>query len=291
MKKIILYSIAVILLSSCLRLDSNLFNPKKIIEYKLDKFEDVISFGSKFDIDPKYVELFTLQSDPKGENVKIYALYIGDQSRIGQDTVILYNHGNYAHMDYYWQRAKLLANVGAKNRYGVMMIDYRGFGLSEGTPTEQGLYKDVEAALNWLKSKGLTEQRLVTYGFSLGSAPTTQLNAFDSPIKSSKIILEAPFASSEVFVKSAASISLPASYFVNLKIQNAENIKKINVPFLWLHGKEDDFISIQHGEIIFNNYNGTYKEAHRIEKAEHGNIPYVLTAEEYIDILNKFIVK
>ena len=80
-------------------------------------------------------------------------------------------------MDFYWQRAKLLANVGGKNKYGVLMIDYRGYGMSEGKPSEEGMYTDVNTALNWLKKSGLTNDRLVMYGFSLGTAPACELTA------------------------------------------------------------------------------------------------------------------
>ena len=48
-------------------------------------------------------------------------------------------------MDSYWQRTKLLANVGGTNNYGVMTFDYQGYGLSSGTPSEAGMYDDADA--------------------------------------------------------------------------------------------------------------------------------------------------
>lgn len=80
-------------------------------------------------------------------------------------------------MDFYWSRVQLLANTGGKNHYGVLMVDYRGYGLSEGKPTEEGLYADVDARLQWLKTSWLSNERLVMYGFSLGSAPATKSTA------------------------------------------------------------------------------------------------------------------
>ena len=77
----------------------------------------------------------------------------------------MYCHGNKWHMDFYWQRAKLLAHTNGKNKYGVLMMDYRGFGMSEGDPTENGMYADVNACMKWLKDKGLTNSRLIIYGF------------------------------------------------------------------------------------------------------------------------------
>ena len=73
----------------------------------------------------------------------------------------------------------------------VLIVDYRGYGKSEGIPTEEGMYEDVRAAMNWLKSWGVPTQQIINYGFSLGSAPATDLMAFgmdgDYP---NKLILE-----------------------------------------------------------------------------------------------------
>ncbi len=178
-------------LSSCLRLDDNLYNGSKLTEYKFDKYEGEQDFilDSSYNIPASKFNYFTLES--KGEkdknSFKIHCVYLGDMSRIGIDTVILYCHGNKDHMDFYWQRAKLLANTGGKDRYGVMMFDYRGYGLSEGKPTEEGMYADADACMRWLKAKGLTGNRFVIYGFSLGTAPACELTANPRALTPQKI--------------------------------------------------------------------------------------------------------
>ncbi|HEX2901021.1 MAG TPA: hypothetical protein VHS96_14985, partial [Bacteroidia bacterium] len=130
------------LLSGCFRLDSNLYNPvDTITAYLGDAYPETDDWDvvpdSSFRLADSMVHLFTLGSQAPGETTPttIHALYLGDESRIATDTVILYCHGNYGHMDVYWQRAKILANLGGKHRFGVLMMDYRGFGLSEGTAT------------------------------------------------------------------------------------------------------------------------------------------------------------
>ena len=175
MKKLFIVTIITILLSSCFRLDDNLFSPDdKITEYKLENYEGEQHFvlDDSYAIPSNLVSIFTLNSQAPSESspTTIYAIYIGDINTISTDTVIVYCHGNSNHMDYYWQRAKLLANCGGKNNYGVLMVDYRGYGLSEGEPSEDGLYADVDAALNWLKGNGLSDDKLVIYGYSMGSA-------------------------------------------------------------------------------------------------------------------------
>lgn len=293
--------IGIILListSSCLRLDDNLFNQSttKIAAYYLDNYTGSVDFR----LDPTYkiadslVHLFTLSSQAANEAkaTTIYALYLGDISRIATDTVIMYCHGNKDHMDFYWQRAKLLANTGKKNRFGVLMIDYRGFGLSEGKPTENGMYADVEAALQWLKNKGLTNSRLVMYGFSVGSAPATKLAAHPQNMIPSKLMLEAPFASAAIMVKDGSALLMPKSFFTDVEVNNAEEIKLVNQPFFWIHGEADDFLNINtHGLTVYNNYNGTYKEAHRIPNAGHGSVPNTMGFENYLKIVADFITK
>ncbi len=298
MKKIIFLTFIVLALTSCLRLDDLLYNPNttKITEYKLDNYFGDTDFrlDLSYQIPDSLVKIFLLSSrDPNESNAtSIYAVYIGDVNRIATDTVIMYCHGNFDHMDAYWQRAKLLANTKSKNRFGVLMIDYRGFGLSEGKPSEKGLYADVDAGLIWLKSKGLTDSRLVIYGFSMGTAPATKISAENYAMKPSKLILEAPFASAEVMVQDASGLAMPGAFVTDLKINNAEEIKKVQQPFFWIHGEEDDFLKIDtHGAVVFNNYTGTYKEAHRIPNAGHSTIPNTLGFQNYLNAVGDFITK
>jgi pimeloyl-ACP methyl ester carboxylesterase len=293
MRNILYIAFTTLILASCQRLDALLFNPdNSITEYLLDDYHsDHYSFfelDSSFDIPDSLIDVFIL---PSQEENDIYAIYIGDQSKIASDTVIIYNHGNSGTMDWYWQRAKLLANCGEKNRFGVLMIDYSGFGMSGGTPSEESLYSDVDLALKWLKNKGLTSERLIMYGFSMGTAPTCELTSKPRTLTPFKIILEAPFASAEVMVQDGSQLAMPGSFLTNLKIDNAEEIKNVNQPLLWIHGKADDFVQISHGETVFANHNGLFKEAIRIDEAEHSTCPQTLGLTIYNQIVLDFILR
>lgn len=288
----------VTLTQGCLRLDSNLFNPDTTItEYLHDaypKTEDWdITLDATYSIPDSLIHDFTLESKGIGEEdaVQIRATYIGDIQRIATDTVILYCHGNYAHMDVYWQRAKALANLGWKNRFGVLMMDYRGFGLSDGTASEQGMYNDVQACVDWLKTMGLTDDRYIMYGFSLGSAPATQLTAHPEGLTPSKLILEAPFASAEMMAQEGTGLAVPGSFFTNLKIDNAEEIKLVQQPFLHIHGIDDSFLSFEnHGMSVWNNYQGEYGEQAAIPGAGHGTIVKTMGIEAYSALMLGFIL-
>lgn len=289
--------IAFVVFSSCLRLDDNLYNlTDKITEYKLDNYtgEQDFILDNSYHIPDSMIHIFTLSSQTSNESTakNIYAIYIGQISRIQTDTVIMYCHGNKWHMDFYWQRAKLLAHTSGKNKYGVLMIDYRGYGLSEGKPSEDGMYADVDAALQWLKLNGLSNSRLMMYGFSMGTAPTCELTNKPRSMTPSKFILEAPFASADVMANDGSGLNMPGSFFTNLKIDNAEEIKTINQAFCWIHGTNDNFLNINtHGEVVYKNYNGIYKEAHRIPGADHGEIPVKMGFDNYLNTLSTFIRK
>ena len=294
--KVIMFFV-LLLFSSCLRLDDNFYNLEdKITEYKLDNYtgEQDFILDNSYHIADSLIHHFTLSSKGPQDNnaTTIHAIYIGSIANIQTDTVIMYCHGNKWHMDFYWQRAKLLAHTSGKNKYGVLMIDYRGYGLSEGKPTEDGLYADVDAALQWLKLKGLTNNRLMIYGFSMGSAPACELTNKPRSMTPSKLILEAPFASADVMANDASGLNMPGSFFSNLKIDNAEEIKTISQPFCWIHGNNDNFLNINtHGEVVFKNYHGIYQEAHRISGADHGEIPAKMGFTNYVNTLSNFIRK
>lgn len=296
MKKWIYICLAVLFVS-CMKLDSNLFNnDNKITEYKLDDYNGEQDFvlDASYTISQDKIHLFDLssQTDQESSPTTIKALYIGDMSRIGADTVILYCHGNKWHMDFYWQRAKLMAHTNGKNNYGVMMMDYRGYGLSAGRPTEEGMYADVDACMKWLKEHGLTGDRLIIYGFSLGSAPSCELSANPRSLKPSKLILEAPFGSSAIMVQDASQLNMPAEYFTDIKIDNAEEIKKVDQPLLWIHGTNDNFLNYKtHGQVVYNNYKGSYKAKFMVEGADHGEVPEKMGFETYLNTLGDFIRK
>ncbi len=296
MKKIYILIIGSILLSSCFKLDDNVFNADELTEYKLDDFDGEQDFvlDASYAISDSLIALFTLNSKMSNESSpkSIYAVYIGNMDSIATDTVIMYCHGNKSHMDFYWQRAKLLANVGGKNNYGVLMVDYRGYGMSQGSPSEEGMYTDVNVALDWLKQSGLTNDRLIIYGFSLGTAPSCELTAQPRAMTPAKLILEAPFASAAVMVNDASVLAMPASFVTSLKIDNAEEIKKVNQPLMWLHGNKDNKHNIlTHGQVVYSNHQGAFKESHIVSGADHSDLPVIYGFGVYCEAVNSFIKK
>jgi len=288
---------SLVLFSSCnKRLDDFLFNgDNTIAEYKLDLFEGPVSLdlpGTYF-IPDHYIHQFSYTIQSEGKDLSIAAIFTGDLSKISTDTVILYCHGNRDHMDFYWPRQKIYSHLGNIARFGVLMIDYPGYGLSDGKTTEENMYASVDGALQWLKTQGLTDDRLVMFGFSLGSAPVCKVAGEQNfAMNPSKIILEAPFASAEKMIQDAALLAMPSSYFVNVKIENAEQIKNVGVPFLWIHGEADDFLEIsKHGKVVYENYEGLSKTKVIVPGGGHESTPAILGFENYSSALLEFITK
>jgi pimeloyl-ACP methyl ester carboxylesterase len=295
MKKLLLLFILSLSLFSCRkRLDSFLFNPSQIESYQLDAYtgELTLDLGGQFSVPESMIHQFQLNVELEKGTSKMSAIYVGDLNRIATDTVILYCHGNKDHMDFYWPRQKLYANTGGLGRYGVLMFDYPSFGLSEGKASEENMYRTTAAAIQWLKDQGLQKERFVIFGFSLGSAAACEVAAHPTEyaLEPSKLILEAPFASAEVMIQDAALLSMPGSFLVDLKIDNATEIKKVSIPLLWIHGEADSFLTVKsHGQPVFDNKTQGYKESYLVPGGEHETTPFVAGYQNYMDKIAAFI--
>ncbi len=287
----ILAFISVLLFLASCNLDENMFNPDTgISSYQLDNYtgETDIEVGPAYDIADSNIYLFKIpKSIERGYD--LWAVYVGDTARIKSDTVILYCHGNRDHMDFYWPRAKLLANIGAKHRYGVLMIEYQGFGLSGGEASQDNLVSDTEEAMQWLLSKGLSDSRLIIYGFSLGSYPATYFTANPTDLNPAILVLENPFASTDVMLQDASGLAMPSEFVTTASFNNVDLIKSVYQPFIWFHGIEDDFLNMEtHGEVVYKNYRGPRSKAIRVDGGTHSNVPYAYGYDNYLNELSTF---
>lgn len=289
----ILLITVLITLHSCLDLGPLLFNPDNTItEYLWDENPDNWYFDEdkEFTIKENEFNYFQLESVHEGESANIHALYLGDLESISTDTIIVYCHGNSTHMDVYYPRAQLLYYTGEQSKYGVMMMDYRGFGLSTGTSSESSLISDVEACIQWLKDRGLTEDRMILYGFSLGSIPAVSLAANPRSLKANKLMLEAPIGSMNTMSQNGSALSMPISFFADLNTNNIELIKEVKQDLLWIHGLDDGFLDYTtHGEAIYNNHDSDYKISVPVRGGDHGDTPFIMGIEKYMLEMETYI--
>jgi fermentation-respiration switch protein FrsA (DUF1100 family) len=157
--------------------------------------------------------------------------------------VVLYFHGNGGHIGRRGERLRRFAGQG----YGVLMLEYRGYGGNPGKPSEAGLYADAEAALAFLERRSIAAERLVLWGESLGSAIALYLAA-GRPVAA--IVLEAPFTS----VAALAQLHypfVPAAILVRDRFDCRSRIARIISPLLVLHGGSDRIVPIRFGHELF----------------------------------------
>jgi fermentation-respiration switch protein FrsA (DUF1100 family) len=159
--------------------------------------------------------------------------------------VIAYFHGNGGHIGYRTGRLRQFAEHG----YGVLMLEYRGYGGNPGTPTEIGLYADAAAALNFLDQQGIRPGRVVLYGESLGSGVAVRLAAQRDI---AALILEAPFTSVAEVAQHHYSFFVPAAMLVRDRFDSRSLIGEVKVPILVLHGERDRIVPMRFGRALFD---------------------------------------
>jgi fermentation-respiration switch protein FrsA (DUF1100 family) len=158
--------------------------------------------------------------------------------------VVVYFHGNGGHIGYRSDRLRRFARDG----YGVLMLEYRGYGGNPGSPSEAGFYADGAAALDFLDQQGIVPNQLVLYGESLGTAVAVQM-AGQREIAG--LILEAPFTS----VAEVAQYHypfVPASLLVRDRFDSLSSVSMVKVPILVLHGGRDTVIPIRLGRALLD---------------------------------------
>jgi hypothetical protein len=173
---------------------------------------------------------------------------------------IAYFHGNGGHIGYRAARARIFAEAG----YGVFLLSYRGYGSNAGKPTEEGLYADARAALDFLVAQGIPPERTILYGESLGTAVAVRMAV---ERKVAAVILEAPFTS-------AASLAqhhypfVPAKWLLQDRFDSSARIAEVRAPILVLHGTEDRVTPSRFGETLFAAAREP-KELHLLSGAGH----------------------
>ena len=145
--------------------DTEFFEPTKTNEYQLDIFSGNTDFllPDIFNINNTLINRISFTSFDGSSEATIHGLYIGDLSEASSRKIIVYSHDNSGNLDNYWPRIKLLANLGL-DEYHILAIDYRGYGKSGGTPSEEAFYADTNAALQWLKdTHQVIDEQIVLY--------------------------------------------------------------------------------------------------------------------------------
>ena len=179
------------------------------------------------------------------DGVRIHGWYFPNESA---ELVVIMSHGNAGNISGRIGIAETLLNSGA----AVVLYDYRGFGQSEGKPTESGLYKDIEAVVHYLKAeKGYNENDMVMYGRSLGGAvaayAATQFDLRGLVLDSAFQNLRAMIRDAYPFVPTAlARYRFPTDEYL---------IQLDGLPIMIMHSPGDEIVSYKQGQLLYEMIN------------------------------------
>jgi pimeloyl-ACP methyl ester carboxylesterase len=285
-----IFLFTIILLAGCLSLDPFLFNGEELSGYQFDNYTGARECSDAIDsIGPLQPSDTIRQTMLKSGAERIAAVFLAkktwNNATASNDTVILYFHGNAKHLDYNWPRVRLLYATG----YAVFAIDYRGFGMSSGTATEDGLYQDGHAAMSFLRDS-LGNPHIMLYAYSLGSIIGCEMTFRDAVHRIDRLMLEAPIGSIPTLVEDGSYLNLPGSYLSTFKGNNAEKIKSIFIPLLWIHGTQDETVYREtNGLLVWNNYHGQEGYFIRVDGGTHATCLQKVGYENYISCMRDFI--
>ncbi len=186
---------------------------------------------------------------------------------------ILFSHGNAEDLGDLRPFLQKLHQMG----FAVFAYDYHGYGTSKGTPSEQNVYQDINAAYNYLHQKlGISANQIIIYGRSVGSGPSLEL-ASRQPVAG--LILESAFIT-------AFRVLTRIPIFPFDKFRNIDKIKQFHGPVLIMHGTVDEVVPFWHAETLFATANEP-KLFVPIAGAGHNNLVEV-AGDRYVQAIKKF---
>lgn len=194
--------------------------------------------------------------------------------------VLLWCHGNAGNILHRLENLVLLHRIGLS----VFLFDYRGYGRSGGTPSEEGLYLDALAAYDCLiTTKRVPPERIILFGRSLGAAVAGTLA---SRRPAAGLILESAFPSIEALAR-LHYWGLPAHWFVQAKYNLADRLREIHRPVLVIHGDRDSIVPLQMGRMVFAAAHPP-KDLYIVTGADHNDLVFV-GGTPYFERLKRFV--
>jgi len=175
------------------------------------------------------------------DRVTVHGWFIAGRT----ERVLLFFHGNAGNISHRLDSIRLFHDLGLS----VLIIDYRGYGQSNGRTTESGIYRDADAAWRYLiEDRGLAASDIVIFGRSLGASVAARLAAQQQPLA---LIVESSFTSVPDIAQELYPW-LPARWLSRLNHATRVHIQDVRCPVLVVHSRDDEIIPFHHGEAIFS---------------------------------------
>jgi len=212
------------------------------------------------DVNLEYEDVRIQTSD----GLALQGWFISGKAETGPNVTWLWFHGNGGNIGH---RIGELALAHHRTEANIFIFDYRGYGESEGAPSEKGTYLDSRAVMEYLSSRSDVDSgRIVYLGHSLGAAVAVELALTQPPMA---MVLVSPFAS----VHDMANLTLPFSpigWLLRNHYDSISRIQQLDVPVLVLHGDQDETVPINQGRKLYRAANQP-KRFQVLEGAAHNN--------------------
>lgn len=210
------------------------------------------------------------------DGTRLHGWYIPRQE---SDQVILFFHGNAGNISHRGESVAIFHRLGLN----VFIFDYRGYGHSQGKPSEAGLYEDARAAWHYLTvTRGIDKANISIFGRSLGATVAAKLASETQP---RVLILESAFSSARDMAKVVFPI-LSHVVILRFRFDTADYIRGVMSPLLVVHSPEDEIVPFQLGEKVYQAANKP-KQFVAI-KGDH-NTGFLRSQPAYEQALEEFI--
>ena len=210
------------------------------------------------------------------DNVNIHGWHIPHPDA---KATLLFFHGNAGNISHRIDSISIFHDIGLS----VFIIDYRGYGRSEGRPSEDGTYRDAQAAWDYLvQERRLRPDQIIVFGRSLGGAVAASLAAKVTP---AAVILESTFTSVKELGKYLYPY-LPVSRISRIHYPVDKHISSFNCPVLVIHSHQDDVVPVRFGRRLFE-----YAREPKMFLSISGdhNYGFILSKDVYVKGIKQFL--
>lgn len=192
---------------------------------------------------------------------------------------LLFFHGNAGNVSHRLDSIRLFHDL----RLSVLILDYRGYGHSQGSPSEPGTRRDARAAWNYLvEERDILPESIIVFGRSLGAAVAAELARERQP---GALILESAFTSVPDVAQEAYWF-LPARWLSRFEYATLDYVRQVSAPVLTIHSENDEIIPYHHGRTVFEAAN----EPKRFLTLRGGhNTGFILSEAEYRRGIDSFL--
>lgn len=192
---------------------------------------------------------------------------------------VLFLHGNAGNISHRLDSVRMFHRLG----YNTLIFDYRGYGSSSGAPTEQGTYRDAEAAWRYLaEQRHVPVCRIVLFGESLGGAIAAWLAARQKP---AALVIASGFTSVPDLGQQLYPY-LPVRWLARIRYDTRKYLRTVTAPVLIAHSPEDDIIPFEHGREL---YAASNPPKQFLELAGGHNDGFIFMREAWVKVLGDFL--